>query len=114
MTTETGIVEVNGTRLYYEAAGSGPALVLIHGFNLDTRMWDDQFEVFAQHYRVVRYDARGFGQSALPTDEPYTGADDLQALLVLSSVKNLDTKTPVLKGVIVAAAPATAVRTRLV
>ena len=53
---------------------------LSHGFTLDTRMWDDQFEVFAQHYQVLRYDLRGFGQSAPPTTEPYSHPDDLRVL----------------------------------
>jgi pimeloyl-ACP methyl ester carboxylesterase len=49
---------------------------------LDTRMWDDQFEPLAHQYRVVRYDARGFGKSALPTaGKPYAHTDDLKALL---------------------------------
>lgn len=74
--------QVNDTRLYYEAAGSGDAVVLVHAFMLDTRMWDDQFKVLSRRYRVIRYDARGFGRSALPqTNVPYSHADDLQALL---------------------------------
>lgn len=77
----TGFADINGTRLYYEVAGAGHPLVLIHGFTLDTRMWDDQFDVFAQRYQVVRYDVRGFGRSAVPADEPYTHHDDLKALL---------------------------------
>jgi pimeloyl-ACP methyl ester carboxylesterase len=71
---------VNGTRLYYEEAGAGPAVVLIHGFTLDTRMWDDQFPALAQRFRVIRYDLRGFGRSALP-DGPYSHVEDLRALL---------------------------------
>jgi pimeloyl-ACP methyl ester carboxylesterase len=81
MPTQTGFAEVNSTRLYYEIAGSGHPLVLIHGSTLETRMWDDQFATFAQHYTVVRYDLRGFGQSALPTGEPYARHDDLKTLL---------------------------------
>ena len=54
MQIDTGFAEVNGTRLYYEIADSGHPLVLIHGFTLDPRMWDDQFEVVAQHYRGIR------------------------------------------------------------
>lgn len=77
----TGFADINGTRLYYEVAGAGHPLVLIHGFTLDTRMWDDQFDVFAQYYQVVRYDVRGFGRSAVPGEEPYTHHDDLKALL---------------------------------
>lgn len=78
---QTGFAKVNGTQLYYEIAGSGHPLVLIHGSTLDTRMWDDQFETFAQHYKVVRYDVRGFGKSALPTAETYARTDDLKTLL---------------------------------
>jgi pimeloyl-ACP methyl ester carboxylesterase len=62
-------------------AGRGDALVFIHGFSLDHRMWDDQFEVLAQHYQVIRYDLRGFGQSAPPEGQRYDHADDLKALL---------------------------------
>lgn len=80
MHTETGFADVNGTRLYYEAAGSGDPLVLLHGFSLDTRVWEPQWEAFARQYRVIRYDLRGFGRSALP-DGPYRHHQDLVALL---------------------------------
>ncbi len=81
MQIQQGFADVNGTRLYYEMAGSGHPLVLVHGFTLDTRMWDDQFEVFAEHYQVLRYDVRGFGKSALASTEPYDHSDDLKALM---------------------------------
>ena len=79
--TESGFVSVNGSRLYYEWTGAGLPLVLVHGFSLDTRMWDGQIEAFAQCYRVLRYDCRGFGRSSLPTDEPYWHHEDLRVLL---------------------------------
>lgn len=79
---ETGFAEVNGTRLYYEFAGSGETVVLLHAFMLDGRMWDDQFDALAGEFRAIRYDARGFGRSALPkAGEPYSHVDDLAALL---------------------------------
>ncbi len=81
MPIHQGFADVNGTRLHFEVAGSGTPLVLIHGNTLDLRMWDDQFQDFAARYQVVRYDMRGYGQSALPTTEPYAPADDLMALL---------------------------------
>ena len=78
----SGTAEVNGTRLYYETAGTGEPVVLVHAFTLDTRMWDDQFEVLARDFRVIRYDARGFGKSPPPQPgESYSNADDLAALL---------------------------------
>jgi len=66
----------------YEVAGDGPAVVLIHGFGLDMRMWDPQVGPLADRFRVVRYDCRGFGASG-PFDPavPYTHAGDLVALL---------------------------------
>lgn len=83
MMISSGWAEINGARLYYELAGAeaSETVVFIHGFSLDTRMWDDQFEVFARRYRVLRYDVRGFGRSSLPTTEPYSQVEDLLALL---------------------------------
>lgn len=79
---ETGFAEVNDTKLYYEIAGSGDPIVFIHGWSFDTRCWDDQFAAFTRDYRVLRYDLRGFGKSALPdTGQSYSHTDDLIALL---------------------------------
>ncbi|HLT47677.1 MAG TPA: alpha/beta hydrolase [Rubricoccaceae bacterium] len=77
---ETGYVEVDGGRLYYEAAGEGPAVVLVHGGFGDRRMWDAQFASLARSFRVVRYDHRGFGRST-PPDSVYSPAADLARLL---------------------------------
>jgi pimeloyl-ACP methyl ester carboxylesterase len=62
----TGVVEASGTLLYYEIAGAGPPLVLIHEGLADSRMYDDQFDTLAAHHRVVRYDLHGFGRSGTP------------------------------------------------
>jgi pimeloyl-ACP methyl ester carboxylesterase len=79
-TTETGYIPVSDGKLYYEAAGQGEPLVFVHGFTLDTRMWDDQWDVFASKYRVVRYDVRGFGRSDLPS-AAYANYIDLDAVV---------------------------------
>lgn len=75
-----GFAAVNGTELYYEDAGHGDPVVLIHGLCLSCRMWDSQLEPLAERFRVIRYDVRGFGKSAVP-DKPFRHADDLRALL---------------------------------
>lgn len=78
---ETGTAPVAGGELYYEAAGSGPVLVLLHEGMLDLTMWDEQFHWLARAgYRVVRYDARGHGRSSL-VDGEYAHHEDLRALL---------------------------------
>ncbi len=75
-----GDIEVNGTRLAYDDAGSGPTIVFSHAALADRRMWDHQFEDLARHHRVVRYDWRGYGDSA-DADRVHSHADDLLALL---------------------------------
>lgn len=77
---------VNDTRLYYEVKGEGPAVTFLHGWTLDTSMWDDQFDEFSTRYRVMRYDARGYGKSALP-EKPYAHHEDLKALLDYLEIK---------------------------
>ena len=79
---EQGYLEIDGGRLYYEVAGTGEPVVLIHGNTLDLRMWDDQFQSLSQSFRIIRYDVRGFGKSSLPVEgEPYSHHEDLAALL---------------------------------
>jgi 3-oxoadipate enol-lactonase len=82
MNARADFADVNGTRLFYEVSGAGPAVVLIHGFTLDHRMWREVVPSLAQHYTVLAYDVRGFGRSAPPVvSEPYQHRDDLRALL---------------------------------
>ena len=60
-----GFVPVNGDgKLYYQVRGKGHPVVLIHGGSTHVGMWDDQFDVLARHYKVVRYDVRGYGRSS--------------------------------------------------
>ncbi len=80
MQRDEGYAQINDAELHYEIAGAGPNLVLLHGFTLDMRMWDAQFKLLSQHFRVLRCDLRGFGQSSLPA-APYTHADDVAALM---------------------------------
>src|SRR5712691_5889967 len=80
MTADAGFVQTSQGRLYHEMAGDGPPLVLIHGGLWDARMWDDQFEAFAQRRSVLRYDLRGFGRSERPTG-PFSNTQDLTELL---------------------------------
>ena len=84
--TQSGFAEVEGGKLYYEVAGSGHALVLIHGGQMDSRMWDEQFALFSKSYRVIRYDFRGFGKSPAAT-RPFAGEDELAQLLKVLGVQ---------------------------
>ncbi|UCF32950.1 MAG: alpha/beta fold hydrolase [Phycisphaerales bacterium] len=77
---ESGFVKVDGTALYYEVLGQGEPLVMIHGGLLDHRMWDDQFDVFAKRYKVIRYDARGHGLTNGPSGSFHDHEDLLRLL----------------------------------
>jgi 3-oxoadipate enol-lactonase len=77
---DRGYVAMGGTRLYYEAAGSGHTVVLIHPGFADRRIWDHQWDSLAEGCRIVRYDVRGAGKSA-GSSVPYSDYDDLENLL---------------------------------
>ena len=80
MTNETGFLETNGARLYYEVDGRGEPLVLIHAGVANLRMWDAQAAALRDAYRVIRYDTRGFGRT--DTDAvPFSNRADVAAIL---------------------------------
>lgn len=86
---QSGYAAVNGTELYYEVAGQGHPLVLNHGWLGDYHFWDDQFEALARHFKVVRYDIRGFGKSGKRKRDmgPFSMEGDLHGLLEFLGIK---------------------------
>ncbi|MBA2681736.1 MAG: alpha/beta hydrolase [Ktedonobacteraceae bacterium] len=86
LTSTTGFLDVQAASLYYEVAGKGYPLLLLHAGVADSRMWDDQFPIFAQHYRTLPYDLRGFGQSRWESG-PFASYEDPVALFNLLGVQ---------------------------
>lgn len=73
-------IDRDGVRIFYEAAGDGPPVLLSHGYSATSRMWQGQVEALAPRYRVITWDMRGHGQSDSPDDpacysEAHTVAD---------------------------------------
>jgi 3-oxoadipate enol-lactonase len=64
----------NGLQIYYEVAGDGPPLVLIHANPFDHRLWLYQIARYSQFFRVVAIDLRGYGRSDKPVT-PFTMHD---------------------------------------
>ncbi|HEY46221.1 MAG: 3-oxoadipate enol-lactonase [Anaerolineae bacterium SM23_ 63] len=64
-------IHVNDIDLYYETAGQGQPVLLIHGLGSSTRDWEYQTPAFSTRYRVVALDVRGHGQSDKPPG-PYS------------------------------------------
>ncbi|HVP58510.1 MAG TPA: alpha/beta hydrolase, partial [bacterium] len=75
----SGFIDVEGGKIFYEDAGEGDVIVLVHDGTLHREVWNGQFPVFARDHRVVRYDRRGYGRSPMPT-APYSNIEDLNAL----------------------------------
>ncbi len=76
---KSGYVEVDNGRLYYEIAGEGSAIVMIHDGILHRETWDFQWAEFVRDYRLIRYDRRGYGKSD-PFEKPYSNLEDLRKL----------------------------------
>jgi pimeloyl-ACP methyl ester carboxylesterase len=58
----------DGVKLHYEVHGSGPALLLTHGYSSTSAMWKGQIEALSKHHQLVLWDMRGHGQSDYPDD----------------------------------------------
>src|SRR4029453_5660232 len=58
----------DGVPIYYEVHGSGPPLLLTHGYSSTSGMWQDQIAAFSKHHKLVLWDMRGHGQSGYPED----------------------------------------------
>jgi pimeloyl-ACP methyl ester carboxylesterase len=83
----TGYAKIGDGKLYYEIEGQGEVLVLIHAGFVDSGMWDGQWEDFTRHYRVLRFDMRGFGKSD-PATGPVSRRHDLYRLLQELGIKH--------------------------
>lgn len=68
------------TTLNYEIAGQGETVILGHAGFVDSRMWDSQWDAFAEKYRVVRFDMQGYGQST-PATQPISRSEELLSLM---------------------------------
>lgn len=58
----------DGVEIYYEVYGSGPPLLLTHGYSSTSAMWQGQVEALSKHHKLVLWDMRGHGQSDYPDD----------------------------------------------
>ena len=82
------LVEIRGARLRVRTAGTGPPVLLVHGWALDLDMWRPQFAALADRYRLIAFDRRGFG---LSSGTPGIDADlaDIEQLLAVLGVERV-------------------------
>ncbi|WP_433136786.1 alpha/beta fold hydrolase [Actinomadura nitritigenes] len=96
-----GFVTVNGVRLFYEEAGGGRPLVLLHGWGTSGRVWGAQVPDLARDHHVITLDWRGCGRS----ERPATG-NTISGVVrdILGFIDALDLPAPVLVGSSIAGA----------
>ena len=79
------VINRDGVKIYYEVHGSGPPLLLTHGYSSTSAMWHGQIAALSKHHKLVLWDMRGHGQSDYPDDpKAYSEAltvADIAALL---------------------------------
>jgi pimeloyl-ACP methyl ester carboxylesterase len=87
------IAMIDGLRLYYEQAGQGFPVLLIHAFPTDHALWTLQVPVFSEHYKVISLDLRGLGKSGKPNEgyKPRDFTKDVKGLLDQLGIKRVFT-----------------------
>ena len=82
----SGYVKAQAAEIYFEQAGEGTDFVMLHAGVADARQWDTSFTHFADTFRTLRYDMRGFGRS-VPVPGNYRPIDDLRAVIDHANVR---------------------------
>src|SRR5215469_4365385 len=86
------IADVNGIQVSYaDSGGSGPAVVLSHGYLMDASMFDAQVDALAPEYRVITWDERGHGGTRAPG--PFSYWDSARDVLALLSYLGIERAT---------------------
>ena len=67
---ESAAIDTGKARIFFRRAGSGPALLLLHGFPQTHLMWRDVAPCLAEDFTVIAADLRGYGGSSCPASTP--------------------------------------------
>jgi pimeloyl-ACP methyl ester carboxylesterase len=63
------VLDRDGVDIYYETHGSGPGILLTHGYSATSQMWAGQVDELSQDHTLIVWDMRGHGQSGSPADD---------------------------------------------
>ena len=74
------VVDVNGARLWYDEAGSGETVLLLHGGLGDSGLWEPVVPFLAERFRTIRTDLRFYGRSTGP-NVPWSWENDVVGVL---------------------------------
>lgn len=91
--THEGTIEAAGTTFHYRATGSGRLVLLLHGFGMDSRVWDLVLQRVGPGRQCVAVDLRGAGRTPLGADLTLPlerHADDVAALVAAFGARSVD------------------------
>src|SRR6202790_5674879 len=87
----------DGIQIYYEVHGSGPPLLLTHGYSSTSAMWQGQIEALSKHHKLVLWDMRGHGQSDYP-DDPAAYSEALTVADMAALLDEVGTHSAIVGG----------------
>ena len=74
----------DGVEIYYEVHGSGPPLLLTHGYSSSSHMWQGQIEALSRDYQLITWDMRGHGHTDYPADQNlYSEAETVEDMAAI-------------------------------
>jgi pimeloyl-ACP methyl ester carboxylesterase len=87
----------DGVNIHYEVHGSGPPLLLTHGYSSTSAMWQGQVAALSKHHQLVVWDMRGHGQSDYPGD-PLAYSEALTVADMAALLDEVGAKTAIVGG----------------
>ncbi len=90
-------IDRNGVKIHYEVHGSGPALILTHGYSSTSAMWQGQIEALSKDHKLVLWDMRGHGQSDYP-DDPAAYSEALTVADIAALLDAVGAETAIVGG----------------
>jgi pimeloyl-ACP methyl ester carboxylesterase len=90
-------IDRDGVKVFYESAGSGPPILLSHGYSASARMWEGQVEALKDRYQVITWDMRGHAQTDSPAaQDEYSEAKTVEDMAAI--LRELGHETAVIGG----------------
>jgi 3-oxoadipate enol-lactonase len=83
---ESGYINVDGGKLFYEKVGKGDYFVMVHDGLIHRETYDEQVPFLSKHFTIIRYDRRGYGKSPAATAK-YSNVADLKAVFDKFNIK---------------------------
>jgi pimeloyl-ACP methyl ester carboxylesterase len=86
-----------GIEIYYEVHGTGPPLLLTHGYSSTSAMWQGQIEALSKRHKLVLWDMRGHGRSDYP-DDPAAYSETLTVADMAALLDEVGAKSAIVGG----------------